>query len=59
MGSISDNLKKVLEQIAAAAEKSGRSPEEIKPVAVTTMVGVEAILESVSWDVAVIEENRV
>jgi len=59
MISIGDNLKRVREQIAITAQKSGRSPEEIQLVAVTKTVGVEAIQEAISYGVEVIGENRV
>ena len=59
MSLIGDNLKRVREQIAAAAEESGRSPEEIQLVAVTKTVEVEAIQEAISCGVTIIGENRV
>jgi hypothetical protein len=59
MSSISENLERVREQIAAAAAKSGRSPQDIRLVAVTKTVGVEAILEAISCGVEVIGENRI
>jgi pyridoxal phosphate enzyme (YggS family) len=59
MSSITDNLKRVRERIAAAAERSGRCSEEIQLVAVTKTVGVEAIREAISCGVSIIGESRI
>lgn len=59
MSSISENLNRVREQMAAAAQMSGRSAEEIQLVAVTKTVGVEAIREAISCGVSIIGESRV
>lgn len=59
MSSIDDNLKRVRERIAIAAEESGRSHEEIHLVVVTKTVAVEAIQEVISCGVTVIGESRV
>ncbi|MCS7303996.1 MAG: YggS family pyridoxal phosphate-dependent enzyme, partial [Thermoguttaceae bacterium] len=40
---IQENLARVLDRIAEAARRSGRSPEQIRLVAVTKYVGPEEI----------------
>ncbi len=57
--SISDNLKRVRERISAAAERVGRSAEDIRLVAVTKTVGVERIEEAIAAGVTDIGENYV
>ena len=59
MSSISDNLKRVREQIATAAVQSGRSDNEIHLVAVTKTVGVEVIREAILCGATIIGESRV
>lgn len=58
MSAVSDNVKRVRQQIAAAARRSGRSPEDVELVAVTKTVPAEVIQEAVSSGVTVIGENR-
>ena len=59
MGSIRDNLNKVRDKIAAAAERSGQLPDEIQLVAVTKTVDAQAIEEAISCGVSIVGENRV
>ncbi|RLC52325.1 MAG: YggS family pyridoxal phosphate-dependent enzyme [Candidatus Cloacimonadota bacterium] len=56
---IAENLKIVWEKIAAAAEKSGRSPENIKLVAVTKTHSPEKVDLALKNGVKFIGENRV
>lgn len=57
--SVEENLKEIRETIAAAAEKSGRSPEEITLLAATKTVPVEVINHAIHLGVRYIGENRV
>jgi pyridoxal phosphate enzyme (YggS family) len=59
MSNLSENLKRVQGRIAAAAERSGRSPEEIRLVAVTKTVPAEVIESAVSCGVTIVGENRI
>ncbi len=59
MGTVSENLRRVRGRIAAAAERCGRSPEEIQLVAVTKTVGVEVIQQALSCGITIIGESRV
>ena len=59
MSSIKDNLSKVLERIARAAERSGQTPESIQLVAVGKTVCAEKIIEAIDAGVTDIGENRV
>jgi len=56
---ISENLAEIKSQIARAAAKSGRKPEEITLVAVTKTVGAARVNEAVSLGVTELGENRV
>ena len=56
---ILENLNEVLGKIAAAAEKSGRNPDEITLVAVSKTKPVELIKEAVGCGVTQLGENRV
>lgn len=58
MSLIQENLKRVEENIACAAEKSGRRREDVRLVAVTKTHGVDAINEAISCGVTDIGENR-
>jgi pyridoxal phosphate enzyme (YggS family) len=49
---------RITDNIAAAAKRSGRSPEDITLVAVTKFVPVERIIEAVELGVTQIGENR-
>ncbi len=59
MTSISENLKRVLERIARAAERAGRQARDVTLVAVSKTKPVEAIGEAVEAGVRVLGENRV
>jgi len=59
LSSIKDNLSKVLERIARAAERSGQTPESIKLVAVGKTIGPEKIIEAIDAGVTDIGENRI
>lgn len=52
-----DNLIEVKEKIEKTATKCGRSPDDIKLVAVSKMVGVEKIKEAISAGVTILGEN--
>lgn len=56
---IAENLENVRKRIARAAERSGRSPEDIRLVAVTKTVSVEAIREAIAAGVTDVGENYV
>ena len=56
---VSENLKAVRENIAEAALKSGRNPEEIKLMAVTKTVEPEYINFAISKGIDLIGENKV
>ncbi|MCL2838829.1 MAG: YggS family pyridoxal phosphate-dependent enzyme [Oscillospiraceae bacterium] len=57
--SISQNLKSLRSRIAVAAEKSGRTLDDITLVAVTKTVTVEKINEAIKLGITDIGENRV
>jgi pyridoxal phosphate enzyme (YggS family) len=57
--STSDNLKTVMDRIAAAARRAGRDPLAIKLVTVTKTVDIERIREAVSAGAVILGENRV
>ena len=59
MSAVADNLKRVQERIAAAAEQSGRRADEITLVAVTKKQPVSAVAEALAAGVADIGENYV
>ena len=59
MSSIRDNLKEVRDKIAAAAQRSGQSPDAIQLVAVTKTVDAGAIEEAISCGASIVGENRV
>jgi len=56
---IAENIKKIRENIAEAAFKSGRSAEDIKLVAVTKFKPVDNVRQAVAAGVDAIGENRV
>ena len=56
---IAENIKFVREQIAEAAIKSGRIPDDIKLVAVTKTKPVDCVREAIAATVDAIGENRV
>lgn len=59
MHSISDNLKRIKENIEIAAERSGRSPSEITLIGVTKTIGIDRIAELLALGVGDLGENRV
>lgn len=56
---IAENLARVRKQIAEAAEKAGRSPDEIRLVGVSKTFPAEAVIAAVQAGLADIGENRV
>ncbi len=56
---ISANLSKVKERIAEAAERVGRDPNEVKLIAVTKSVGLDAIRALLELGQTSLGENRV
>lgn len=57
--SVADNLRQVLDRIAAAAKRAGRDPGAAGLVTVTKTVGSERIREAVAAGAQVLGENRV
>jgi pyridoxal phosphate enzyme (YggS family) len=57
--SVAENLKTVLDRIAAAARRAGRDPAAVTLVAVSKTVGLERIREAVAAGAGVLGENRV
>ncbi len=57
--SIAENVKAVKENIAAAALRCGRSPDEIKLVAATKMNDAERVRQAIAAGVDICGENRV
>lgn len=57
--SIRENVSIVIDRIVRAAERVGRSGDDIKLVAATKTVSVEAIQEAIAAGVTIIGENRV
>jgi pyridoxal phosphate enzyme (YggS family) len=56
--SIKDNLERVRERIRRAAERAGRSPDEITVVAVTKTHGPDVVEEAIRAGITDIGENR-
>jgi hypothetical protein len=56
---LEENLKKVNEKIIESAVKSGRSPEDIRVVAVTKTVPPDVIQKAVDCGITILGENRV
>lgn len=56
---IADRLARVRERIAAAAERSGRKPDDVRLVAVTKEVPVDQIRVAIEAGAADLGENRV
>lgn len=54
-----DNYPRILEEIAAAAERSGRRPEEITLLAATKTVPLEVINHAIDKGLSCMGENRV
>lgn len=59
MSAIADNLARLNEQIAVAAERAGRRPDEITLVAVTKKQSAAAVAEALTAGAADIGENYV
>lgn len=59
MGSIRENIEEVRGNIAAAALRSGRKPEDVKLLAVTKTVGIDRIEEAYEAGLYEFGENRV
>jgi pyridoxal phosphate enzyme (YggS family) len=59
MDSIAENLERVQKQIANAAAKSGRSPDEIDLVAITKTHPAEKVREAIEAGQSLFGENRV
>src|SRR4051794_18581723 len=59
MSSIAENLEYVREQIAQAAMKSGRSPDEVELVAITKTHPAEKVCEAVEAGQTLFGESRV
>ena len=59
MSTVADNLKTVWAEIAAAAERAGKKPEDIKLIAVTKTHPPELINEAIDCGVTDIGENKV
>lgn len=59
MRSIADNIKDLRWVISRAAEKAGRSPDELQLIVVTKTVGAAAIIEAVASGIRIFGENRV
>lgn len=56
--SIADNIKRVRAEIAEAAERAGRSPEEIRLIAVSKTKPVSEVREAVDCGMLDLGENR-
>ena len=54
-----ENASNILKKISHAAMRAGRSPDEIKLIAVTKTVGIETIKEAVDAGLRIFGENRV
>jgi len=59
MGRIAENLSRIREEIAAAAERAGRSADDVDLVCVTKTVGFPEVQEAVAAGVRIVGENRV
>lgn len=58
MSRVADNIARLRERIAAAAERSGRDPAGVRLCAVTKTVGLPEIREVVRAGVTILGENR-
>ena len=56
---VQTNLRHVLDSIERAAQKAGRSRDSVRLVAVSKMVGVEAIRQAIAAGATVLGENKV
>jgi pyridoxal phosphate enzyme (YggS family) len=57
--SVAENLKTVLDRIAAAARRADRDPASVTLVVVTKTVGLDGIRQAVSAGAKILGENRV
>jgi pyridoxal phosphate enzyme (YggS family) len=57
--SIAENLKTVMDRIAAAAKRAGRDPSSVRLVVVTKTVDADRVREAVTTGALVLGENRV
>jgi hypothetical protein len=57
--SIKENLQKVLDRIAAAAQRAGRDPASVQLVAISKTVEVERIREGLAAGITILGENKV
>lgn len=56
---ITENIKKIREKIAVAAQKSGRNPDDITLMAVTKTMPAEAVQTALDCGITLFGENRV
>ncbi|MEW6738359.1 MAG: YggS family pyridoxal phosphate-dependent enzyme [Nitrospirota bacterium] len=54
-----ENASNILKKISHAAMRAGRSPDEVKLIAVTKTVGIEAIKDAIDAGLRIFGENRV
>lgn len=54
-----ENASNILKRISHASMRAGRSPDEVKLVAVTKTVGIETIKEAIDAGLRIFGENRV
>lgn len=59
MGAVADNIARVRERICDSALRAGRTPDEVRLVAVTKTVGLAAIREAIAAGVDCCGENYV
>lgn len=59
MGTIAENLVRVRNRIAVAAQRAGRDPAEVTLVAVTKTISPARIQEAIAEGVTILGENRV
>ncbi|MCA9753549.1 MAG: YggS family pyridoxal phosphate enzyme, partial [Gemmatimonadetes bacterium] len=59
MSSVGENWRDVVARVAAAAERAGRAPEEIRICAVTKYSALPAIREAVAAGARLLGESRV
>lgn len=59
MNSIAENLERVRAQIATAAEKSGRTPDDVELVAISKTHDAEKVREAIEADQNLFGESRV
>ena len=59
MSAVGDNIRKIREEIAEAALRSGREPSEVRLMAVTKTVDDDRILEAIEAGVDIMGENYI